>query len=189
MIIRLSVAGVAAAVFAAGIVVTPRIPAPVFAAADTLKAIPQPSKDDRARVEWLERSLAHDSMEGRGLATAGEHRAAVFLAGQMKRIGLAPGGDDGYYQRIPLAMVPPVPRDPNAPARGGGGRGAQAPDPPQCLPQGPHNRPQPTAAGAGGAGRGGGGRVSAEVVAAEPEAGAPVVRARSRPMFGRRCPP
>ena len=164
MIIRLSIAGILAAAFAAGIaVVPPRSNVPVSAGADTIKTIPQPSKDDRARVEWLERSLAHDSMEGRALASAGEHRAAVFLAAQMKKIGLKPGGDDKYFQRVPLAMMVPVAAAAGA-SRGGGGRGAVGVTPPECLPKAPvRSTPAPTdtvargrgaAPGGAGAGRG-----------------------------------
>ncbi len=125
MTIRLSIAGVAIACVAAGGPVMPsRIVSSMVTATDTLKTVPAPTKADRDRVEWLERSLAHDSMEGRGLATRGEHRAAVFLAGQMKKIGLKPGGEDKsdkYFQRIPLAMMPPVPASASAGRSGAGG--------------------------------------------------------------------
>jgi hypothetical protein len=105
-------------------------------AADTLKAVPKPSKEDRARVEWLERSLAHDSMEGRGLATPGGTKAARFLAGEMKKIGLVAQGDSGYFQRVP--MMVPAPQPPGAAAAPAGNRGGGG-----------------APAGGGGAGRGG----------------------------------
>ncbi|MGH7469035.1 MAG: M20/M25/M40 family metallo-hydrolase [Longimicrobiales bacterium] len=54
--------------------------------------------------------LAHDSMEGRRTATAGAVRAARYIASVMQAIGLEPGGDQGYVQRVPLA---------NRPGRGG----------------------------------------------------------------------
>ncbi len=96
------------------------------AAIDTLKSIPKPSKEDRARVEWLERSLAHDSMEGRGLATPGSTKAARFLAGEMKKIGLVAEGDSGYFQRVPMMIPAPRPAGDAAAApagnRGAGGR-------------------------------------------------------------------
>jgi hypothetical protein len=63
-----------------------------------------PSRD-RVNVERLLRTLAHDSMEGRGTATRGEERASRFLAAEMKKIGLKPMGDDGYFQRVPMAML------------------------------------------------------------------------------------
>jgi hypothetical protein len=48
-------------------------------------------------------ALAHDSMEGRRTGTAGARRAALWIEGQMRQIGLEPAGDSGYYQRVPLA--------------------------------------------------------------------------------------
>lgn len=49
--------------------------------------------------------LAADSMEGRRTGTPGAERAARFIAAQMERIGLRPAGDDGYFQRVPLART------------------------------------------------------------------------------------
>src|ERR1041384_531864 len=45
--------------------------------------------------------IAADSMEGRQVWTAGSHRAAKYIAEQMQKIGLVPGGDSGYFQKIP----------------------------------------------------------------------------------------
>ena len=50
--------------------------------------------------------IADDSMEGRAVWSPGSHRAAKFIAEQMKRIGLVPGGDSGYFQRIAGAVQP-----------------------------------------------------------------------------------
>ena len=50
--------------------------------------------------------LADDSMAGRMTASAGEAKAARFIAGEMQRIGLRPMGDSGWFQRVPLAAVP-----------------------------------------------------------------------------------
>lgn len=61
---------------------------------------------NRVNVERLLRTLAHDSMEGRGTATVGEERASRFIAAEMKQVGLVPLGDDGYFQRVPMAMMP-----------------------------------------------------------------------------------
>ncbi len=47
-------------------------------------------------------ALAHDSMEGRGSATVGGARAARFIAAEMKKAGLEPLGDSGYFQRVPV---------------------------------------------------------------------------------------
>ena len=49
--------------------------------------------------------LAHDSLEGRGTGTVGGARAARFIAQEMKAAGLEPGGDSGYFQRVPIVRV------------------------------------------------------------------------------------
>jgi Zn-dependent M28 family amino/carboxypeptidase len=43
-------------------------------------------------------------MEGRRVGTAGEARAARYIAERMREAGLEPGGDSGYFQRLPLAQ-------------------------------------------------------------------------------------
>jgi len=58
-----------------------------------------------ARLEALLSTLAADSMEGRRTGTPGAHRAARFLAAELERYGVEAAGDDGYYQRVPLARV------------------------------------------------------------------------------------
>ena len=50
-------------------------------------------------------ALADDSMEGRGTATPGGDRAARLIAERMRAYGLAPAGDSGYFQRVPLVAV------------------------------------------------------------------------------------
>jgi hypothetical protein len=50
--------------------------------------------------------IADDSMEGRAVWSKGSDRAAKFIAEQMKKIGLVPGGDSGYFQRIAGAARP-----------------------------------------------------------------------------------
>lgn len=74
-----------------------------------LKPVPSPSAADRANVERLERSLAHDSMEGRGTAMPGSAKAARFLASEMAKIGLKSAGDSGFFQRVPMYMPAPRP--------------------------------------------------------------------------------
>lgn len=59
--------------------------------------------------------LAHDSLQGRAIGTPGNDKAARFIADEMRRMGLAPGGDEGYLQRIPLKMMPS--RRPGGPMR------------------------------------------------------------------------
>ena len=49
-------------------------------------------------------ALADDSMEGRGTGTRGAQRAAAFIAGEIKRAGLEPMGDSGFFQRVPITV-------------------------------------------------------------------------------------
>lgn len=49
------------------------------------------------------RALAADAFEGRAPGTRGEDSAVAYIAGQFRRIGLAPGNPDGsYIQTVPL---------------------------------------------------------------------------------------
>src|SRR5438445_9593504 len=51
---------------------------------------------------WWEhvKVLADDNMEGRDTGSEGHHRAAAYVADQMKKAGLKPAGTDGYLQKI-----------------------------------------------------------------------------------------
>lgn len=49
--------------------------------------------DMRARIEIL----AHDSMQGRDTPSPGLERAAAYVAGELRRLGLRPAGDRGTY--------------------------------------------------------------------------------------------
>jgi hypothetical protein len=49
--------------------------------------------------------LAHDSLEGRGTGTRGGEKAARFIAAEFRAAGLEPGGDSGYFQRVPIVMT------------------------------------------------------------------------------------
>jgi Zn-dependent M28 family amino/carboxypeptidase len=62
-----------------------------------------------------ERILAHaarlgsDAMEGRGTGSPGEDSAAAYIAGELRRIGLRPMGDDGsFFQRVPMRGSVPL---------------------------------------------------------------------------------
>lgn len=44
-------------------------------------------------------------MEGRRVASAGEARAARFIAARMQEAGLEPAGDNGFFQRLPMATT------------------------------------------------------------------------------------
>jgi hypothetical protein len=54
--------------------------------------------------------LSDDSLEGRMTATRGSARAAAIIAAEMRRIGLAPAGDSGYFQRVPIGLRGDGPR-------------------------------------------------------------------------------
>jgi hypothetical protein len=70
-----------------------------------------------ADVRRILSALADDSMEGRASGTRGAQRAARYIGGEMKKIGLEPLGDSGFFQRVPLAIDSVKPtrrmRDPN----------------------------------------------------------------------------
>jgi peptidase M28-like protein len=52
--------------------------------------------------------IADDSMEGRDTGKRGGLRSARYIAGELKRLGLEPAGDDGtYLQRIPWVSRTP----------------------------------------------------------------------------------
>jgi peptidase M28-like protein len=58
-----------------------------------------------ADVRRLLGALADDSMEGRGTATRGSARAAAFIASELRRYGVQPAGDSGFFQRVPVAFA------------------------------------------------------------------------------------
>ena len=74
-----------------------------FHAGGSRPSIPPVATLDRTRS--LLSALADDSMEGRRVASAGEARAARFIAARFREAGLEPAGDDGYLQRLPLAQT------------------------------------------------------------------------------------
>jgi hypothetical protein len=52
------------------------------------------------------KSLADDRLEGRGTLQPGGDKAAAWIAARMKKLGLAPGGEDGtYLQGVPLVAT------------------------------------------------------------------------------------
>src|SRR5215204_1497681 len=58
-----------------------------------------------ADVRRLLGALSDDSLEGRMTASRGSARAAAIIAAEMRRVGLEPAGDSGYFQRVPIALV------------------------------------------------------------------------------------
>ena len=65
-------------------------------------AVPAITEGD---VRRLLTSLADDSLEGRGTGTRGSAKAARIIAIEMERAGLAPAGDSGFFQRVPVATA------------------------------------------------------------------------------------
>lgn len=55
--------------------------------------------------------LASEELEGRGTGTKGEDQAARYIAERMKKIGLQPGVNNGWYQTF---SVPANPHQPNS---------------------------------------------------------------------------
>lgn len=49
--------------------------------------------------------FADDSMMGRQFGTEGNLKATAYIAKEMKRLGLTPAGDDGYYQWVPTVRI------------------------------------------------------------------------------------
>src|SRR5271165_7016585 len=46
------------------------------------------------------RILADDKLEGRDTGSAGHQKAAEYVAGAWKRLGLSPAGTDGFFQPV-----------------------------------------------------------------------------------------
>jgi hypothetical protein len=65
---------------------------------------PRAARVDAASVRRALEVLAADSLEGRATGRPGSARAARFIAAEMGAIGLAPAGDSGFFQRVPLAL-------------------------------------------------------------------------------------
>ena len=59
-----------------------------------------------ARVRELLGALADDSMEGRMTGARGSAKAAKYIAERMADAGLVPAGDSGFFQRVPMALMP-----------------------------------------------------------------------------------
>jgi hypothetical protein len=81
----------------------PGDPAPASAAANPLRR--QGPAVTEVEVRRQMGALAHDSMEGRRTASAGELRAAELIAREMHDSGLEAAGDSGYFQRVALRAL------------------------------------------------------------------------------------
>jgi hypothetical protein len=58
-------------------------------------------------AEWWKHvaRLSDDSFNGRAAGTAEHRKAADYVAGEFKKLGLEPGGENGYLQPVPLQDV------------------------------------------------------------------------------------
>src|SRR5690242_9876924 len=61
---------------------------------------PAIAEDDAPGESWWGRVrlLAADNMEGRNTGSEGYRRAAAYVAGEFQKLGLEPGGKEGFYQ-------------------------------------------------------------------------------------------
>jgi hypothetical protein len=57
---------------------------------------------DREGIEAHLKYLADDARMGRMTGTPEYDEAAAYVAGHFEEIGLEPGGDDGWYQQVPM---------------------------------------------------------------------------------------
>ena len=90
--------------FAFLLLAIPTVLAAQGAAAGVLTIPPIADPSTPASARRLLSVLAADSMEGRAIWKPGSDRAAKYLAEQMRALGLVPGGDSGYFQKIPGAL-------------------------------------------------------------------------------------
>jgi hypothetical protein len=66
-----------------------------------------PTKAEIDGADWASRTkiLADDAFEGRGPGTPKGEAAADWIADEMKRLGLKPGVNGGYFQDVPAASI------------------------------------------------------------------------------------
>ena len=62
--------------------------------------------NDATRRWWhYVTALANDGMEGRDTGSAAYQRAAHYVAREFERVGVQPGGEQGYFQSVPMRSV------------------------------------------------------------------------------------
>jgi len=84
---------------------------PVLILAACAGAAPSPPLGSILTPEAIRKdlqALANDDMQGRQPGTPGGERAARYLAGRFQEIGLAPAGDDGFLQPVPMIGIRPT---------------------------------------------------------------------------------
>ena len=70
-----------------------------------LKHAPKPTTAAISAADLMTRLyiFADDSMQGRETGTVGHLKATAYIASELKRLGLQPGGDEGsYFQDVPM---------------------------------------------------------------------------------------
>lgn len=67
------------------------------------QSMPRPFNEPAYRSDV--KTLASDAFEGRAPLSVGEQKTLAYLQQQFKAAGLAPAGDDGYLQAVPLARI------------------------------------------------------------------------------------
>lgn len=80
-------------------------PKAAAAASSPLSAAERAAVDklDVKTIREVVADLSSEKMEGRGTATPGGERAAVYLAERMEKLGLAPAGENGtWFQKVPF---------------------------------------------------------------------------------------
>jgi hypothetical protein len=83
--------------------------AALAAAVSAVFAAPQTQTITADAVKRHTMELADDKYEGRGAGYPGERRAADYIAGEFKKIGLSPAGDAGsYFQEFTFHVTHPV---------------------------------------------------------------------------------
>ncbi|HXC56268.1 MAG TPA: M28 family peptidase [Rhizomicrobium sp.] len=82
-------------------------PALLWAAATSIyPAHPQTSADILAAdVMARDRAISDDAFQGRGPGTRNGEAAAQWIADEMKRIGLKPGNNGSYFQKVPSVTI------------------------------------------------------------------------------------
>jgi hypothetical protein len=70
-----------------------------------LKHAPQPTTGAISAADLMTRLyiFADDSMQGRETGTVGHIKSTAYIASELKRLGLQPGGDEGsFFQDVPM---------------------------------------------------------------------------------------
>jgi peptidase M28-like protein len=74
-------------------------------ASGSTPAVPPAPAVTPAEVSALLSQLADDSLRGRMTAMPGSAKAAAIIAREMRRAGLRPAGDSGFFQRVPFFLL------------------------------------------------------------------------------------